>query len=115
MLRSLALALGLAAGALPATAHAGPSHASAPRLTVQPALPSADRIQTWIRDRIGDEASTELRVCVAGDGHVTSVRVLHPSSYAPFDRAVVKDVRAWRFAAAGVPRCLPATIVYQAR
>lgn len=115
MLRPLALALALAAGALPTTAHADHLRVRAPRLAVQPELPSVDRIQTWIRDRIGDEASTELRVCIATDGRVTSVSVLRPSSYLPFDRAVMQDVRAWRFAAAAVPRCLPTTIVYQAR
>lgn len=109
-MRTILLALALASTALPAAAFAGPAHQ--PRLVTQPELPSADRIKTWIRDRIGDEATTKVQLCLATDGHVSSARVLRGSAYPPFDRAVMHDVLAWRFAAAGAPRCMPATIVY---
>jgi TonB family protein len=90
---------------LPALAFAS----SAPRSAE---LPSADRIAPWIRAHVGDRVSDQVRVCVATDGHVTSVRLVRPSSYSAFDNAVVTDVAQWKFAPVAEPRCMVRTVEY---
>jgi TonB family protein len=101
LLSALALAV-----AVPASAD--------PRSVDNPSLPSVDHIAAWVRQAVGDHASVDLRLCTDGDGNVTSVELLRSSSYAPFDRAVVKDVAKWQFAASGEAQCAKKTISYDA-
>jgi len=102
---ALVLVLGIAA---PATALAGR------KLADTPELPSADRIDPWIRARFGAIASVDLRVCTASDGHVVSVDLLRGSSLPAFDRAVVTDVKAWQFEP-GPASCARTTVMYHTR
>jgi TonB family protein len=83
-----------------------------PRPVESPSLPSADRIAAWVRASVGDHPSVDVRLCTDSDGRVTSVELLRSSSYEPFDRAVLKDVAAWRFAASGDAQCAKKTIAY---
>jgi TonB family protein len=106
MSRIAASLLTLIAFATPAIAQLRPADA--------PSLPSADRIAPWIREKLGDHASADVRVCVAGDGHVTSIALVHTSQYDAFDRAVLKDVASWHFEATGDARCRTTTISYDA-
>jgi TonB family protein len=94
--------------AISSTAFAGP------RLTEAPALPSADRIAPWIRDRVGLTAKAELQVCAARDGHVTSVKLVRGSGYDAFDRAVMTDIRDWQYSADSIPKCTLVRISYLA-
>lgn len=87
---------------------------AAPRPLAEPSLPSADRIAPWIRANAGDHVKADIRLCIAPDGHVTSVAMVRGSSYAPFDRAVMTDVAEWQFAATGDSRCTKTTIAYDA-
>ena len=97
--------LTVAALAVPAAAALAPE---------SPSLPSADRIAPYIRERLGDHASADVRVCIAGDGHVTSIALVQSSSFDRFDDAVLKDVQSWHFAATGDARCAKTTVEYDA-
>ena len=77
-------------------------------------LPSVDRIASWVRVSAGDQVSLDVRVCTDGDGRVTSLELLRSSGYEPFDRAALKDVAKWRFAASGDAQCAKKTISYDA-
>ena len=93
----------------PAAAFAGPRPAEPSN------LPSADRIAPWIKDRIGDVAAVDMRVCVATDGHVMSVKLLQGSTYDAFDRAALKDVATWQYEPKRVPLCTRTHVEYHAR
>lgn len=66
-----------------------------------PRLPSADRIARRIRTELGEVASAEVRMCVAGDGRVQGVQIVRGSAFAAFDQALVHDVAEWQFS--GMP------------
>ena len=104
------LAVLVLAAAVPATAFA-----AIPKMTDAPSLPSADRIAPYIKQKLGSTASADVRLCIAADGHVTSVGIVKGSTYTPFDNAVMRDVSDWRFAASDVDRCLKTTIAYHAK
>jgi TonB family protein len=84
------------------------------KLVEPPMTHHADRLAPWIRDRVGLTAKADLRVCAATDGHVTSVTLVHGSGYEAFDRAVMTDVREWRYGADSIPRCTLVKISYLA-
>jgi TonB family protein len=65
---------------------------------VNPHLPSADEHLTQIREDAGDVATARVRFCVAPDGHVDSVNLLHRSSSPAYDWALIEDVARWQFA-----------------
>jgi TonB family protein len=65
---------------------------------VNPHLPSADEHLTQIREDVGDVASARVRFCIAPDGHVDSVNMLHRSSSPLYDWALMQDVARWQFA-----------------
>jgi hypothetical protein len=88
--------------------------AAAPRLAQAPELPSADRLQSYVRDQIGTIAKLDLRVCVAADGHVQSVNLLHGTKLPQFDRAVMTDVTNWRYTTDAIPRCVITKLEYAA-
>ena len=85
-----------------------------PKLAEPATLRHADRLAPWIRDRVGLTAKADLRVCAAADGHVTSVTLVHGSGYQAFDRAVMTDVRDWRYSSDSIPRCTLLKISYLA-
>jgi TonB family protein len=64
-------------------------------------LPSADRIHGRIKFLLGDSVTASVRVCVAPSGQVSNVKLVHGSSYAQFDQALMTDAREWKFAAKG--------------
>ena len=93
----------------PAVAFAGP------KLAEEPQLPSADRLAPWIKDRVGNKVAVDMRVCLAADGHVSSVTLIKGSTYGAFDRAAMKDVASWRYEPKAIPRCMPTHVEYHAR
>ncbi len=103
LLFAAALALGISSTA-----------GATPRLAQEPELHRADRLQPYVRDRIGTIAKVDLRVCVAADGHVRSVNLLHGTKLPQFDRAVMTDVTDWRYTKDSIPRCVIETVEYHA-
>jgi len=94
---------------------------SAPRAfprPIEPALPDVDRMAHQIRARFGDDATAALDLCVSPAGRVTKVALARKSSFDAFDRAVLRDVARWQFAAmpgpASLEVCDRATIAYRA-
>ncbi len=85
-----------------------------PRLAQAPELHHADRLQPYVRDQIGTIAKVDLRVCVAADGHVKSVNLLHGTKLAKFDHAVMTDVSDWRYTTDSIPRCVIEKVEYHA-
>lgn len=79
------------------------------------ALPSADRIAPYIKQKLGNNASADVQLCVAADGHVTKVGILKGSTFAAFDKAVVHDVGDWQFAKGTATRCVKTTIAYHVK
>lgn len=78
--------------------------------------PSIDRIAATVRAALGDAATAELDLCIAVDGSVASAKISHSSSLAPFDQALLRDARSWRFATmpgpASLQSCRRATVRY---
>src|SRR5262245_58505879 len=56
---------------------------------VNPRLPSADRIAPEVRARLGETASSALRLCVSPTGRVTDVALVESSGFDRFDAAVL--------------------------
>ena len=103
------LAAAALAIAVPASAFA------APRLAGDASLPSADRIDPYIKAKLGDVASADINLCIAPDGHVTSVAIVKSSTYTAFDNAIMRDVSDWRFVASDADRCMRTTIAYHTK
>jgi hypothetical protein len=85
---------------------------------VNPHLPSADEHFTQIREDAGDVASARVRFCIAPDGHVDSVNMLHASSSPLYNWALMRDVARWQFAGeerspSPAETCETATISYR--
>lgn len=76
-------------------------------------LPSADR------SRLSGTHSADVRLCVSPDGAVQSIDLERRSGSSEFDRALARDVRAWRFepfrAPAGIKVCERITVSYVGR
>lgn len=87
--------------------------AAFPALREDVALPSADQAAIHMQRILGDSAQAEIKVCVDDRGDVTSTSLVKSSGMAAYDRAVLDDVKAWKFEApAGTGHCEDATIVY---
>ena len=87
---------------------------ASPRLVQEPELHNADRLQSYVRDEIGTKAKLDLRVCVAADGHVQRVDLVHGTKLPQFDRAVMTDVASWRYSTDSIPRCVITKLTYTA-
>jgi hypothetical protein len=79
-------------------------------------LPTADLQFHRIWDEAGDTASADIRLCIAPDGHVTSVGLVRGSSSTTYNQALVNDAADWRFDNPTTPpspmHCEVATVVY---
>ena len=62
-----------------------------------PQLPSANRMHRVILSELGGVASVDVRLCIAPDGHVQGLSLVHGSSLAEFDAAVLHDAVDWQF------------------
>ena len=81
-------------------------------------LPSADAMSFRVRDRLGDEPSVKVDMCVAPDGKVRSIALVSGTTMEMFDQAVLRDAATWQFAASEVSAaeaCTRTTIVYRPR
>lgn len=119
---ALALALPLAACASTAVTR-GPSVADEPRagveldlvageattasfparLTEASSPRAADRLAHRVDVELGGTARADLRLCVGGDGAVTSATVARSSGIAALDTAFVDEARTWRYEALAAP------------
>jgi TonB family protein len=119
---ALALALPLAACASSAVTR-GPSVADEPRAGTQldlvtgeatnPSFPArlteastpraADRLAHRVDVELGGQARANLRLCVGGDGSVTSATVAKSSGIDALDAAFVDEAKSWRYAALASP------------
>ena len=88
-----------AAPRIESTAPAGTARVSPVAKDLQ--LPSADRMARQIRTELGDVASADVRMCVAVDGRVQNVQIVHGSRLTEFDQALVHDIADWQFS--GMP------------
>ena len=108
-----ALMIGMSLAAC-ATGGAGLDRQAAPRAAVRfdttsvdseavfptaknPQLPSANRIDRVIKSELGGVASVDVRLCIAPYGHVQGLSLVHGSSLAEFDAAVLHDAVDWQF------------------
>lgn len=119
---ALALALPLAACASTAVTR-GPSVADEPRagveldlvatdattasfparLTEASSPRAADRLAHRVVVELGGNARADLRLCVGGDGAVTSATVARSSGIPALDTAFVDEARTWQYAALAAP------------
>lgn len=119
---AVALALPLAACAS-TTVTRGPSVADEPRAGIEldlvageataPSFPArlteasspraADRLAHRVDAELGGQARADLRLCVGGDGSVTSATVARSSGIAALDTAFVDEAKGWRYAALASP------------
>jgi TonB family protein len=92
---------------------------SAFRSTGDLQLPSADAMSIRIRERLGDEPAVKVDLCLGADGRVSSVALVRGTTMEMFDRAVLRDVATWQFAATAAPpsekACQRKRIVYHPR
>ncbi|MBA3457460.1 MAG: hypothetical protein H0T42_30545 [Deltaproteobacteria bacterium] len=79
-------------------------------------LPGADRLASQIRYELGETASVDVRLCVAG-GRVASIAITRSSQLPAFDESVMSDAKSWQFAGmpgpANLRTCEQATITYR--
>lgn len=113
--------MGLEPGAAPSARiqfEARASSGTTPRLPalIDPQLPSVDRIAHQVRARLGDTATASVELCVSAAGKVSKVELVRGADYARFNRALLRDVERWQFAAMPGPStlqaCDTATISY---
>lgn len=80
-------------------------------------IPGADRLARWIDLEHGGAVSTAIRVCVAPNGLVGDVELLHSSGMAEFDEAVLRTAANWQYARFDAPKqtllCQKATVAYK--
>jgi TonB family protein len=73
------------------------------RLTAVSSSPAADRLAHRVEVELGGQARADLRLCVGGDGAVTSASVAESSGIAALDAAFVDAARGWRYEALAAP------------
>lgn len=85
----------------------------------QPSTPrAADRLAPRVVAELGGEARADLRLCVGGDGSVTSAKIAHGSGIDELDAAFVTEAQSWRYeplAAADKTACQKVEISYRVR
>lgn len=91
--------------------------ASAPvRTTAATTPPAADRLAHQVQVELGGIARTDLRLCVGGDGSVTSARVARSSGISELDDVLTQAALGWRYqplAAADAKACHNVEISYR--
>jgi TonB family protein len=91
----------------------GPSFPA--RLTEATTPRAADRLAHRVNVELGGEAHADLRLCVGGDGSVTSATVARSSGIDALDAAFVDEAKSWRYealAAADKTACQKVEISY---
>jgi TonB family protein len=85
----------------------------------QPSTPrAADRLAPRVVAELGGEARADLRLCVGGDGSVTSAKIAHGTGIDELDAAFVSEAQSWRYeplAAADKVACQKVEISYRVR
>jgi TonB family protein len=93
--------------------------ATFPARLTQPTTPrAADRLAHRVTSELGGVARADLRLCVGGDGNVTSATVAHSSGIDALDAAFVDEARSWRYeplAAIDKQACQKVEISYRVR
>ncbi len=88
------------------------------RLTTPVAPRSADRLSHRVTSELGGQARAHLRLCVGGDGAVSSAAVARSSGITALDAAFVDEARSWRYeplAARDATACQHVEISYRVR
>ena len=96
--------------AAPATFPARLTQASTPR--------AANRLAHRVTAELGGEARADLRLCVGGDGTVTSATIANSSGIEALDAAFVDEAKTWRYEAllaADKSACQKVEISYRVR
>ncbi len=87
-----------------------------PARVTEPATPrAADRLAHRVNVELGGTARADLRLCVGGDGNVTSATVARSSGIDALDAAFVDEAKSWRYqslAAADQTACQKVEISY---
>lgn len=83
------------------------------------AAPTANRqLSHQIRTELGGQARADLKLCIGGDGAVTSADVMETSGIEALDAAFVDEAKSWRYAplaAADENACQTVQISYVVR
>ena len=77
----------------------------------------ADRLAHRVAAELGGQAHARLRLCVGGDGAVTSAELARGSGIAELDAALVDEARRWRYeplALASATACQQVELSYRA-
>ena len=91
---------------------------SFPARLTQPATPrAADRLAHRVTAELGGEARADLRLCVGGDGSVTSAKVARGTGIDELDAAFIDEAKSWRYEplAADKTTCQKVEISYRVR
>jgi TonB family protein len=93
--------------------------ASIPQRAAPAAAPQASRrLVHQVDVELGGRARADLRLCVGGDGGVTSAAVIRSSGIAAFDDALLTAARDWRYVPLAAPEaqaCHVARVSYRVR
>jgi TonB family protein len=95
------------------------AEATFPARLTQPATPrAANRVAHRVTAELGGIARADLRLCVGGDGAVTSATVANSSGIDELDAAFVDEAKSWRYeplAASDKSACQKVEISYRVR
>ncbi len=93
--------------------------ATFPARLTQPATPrAADRLAHRVTSELGGLARADLRLCVGGDGNVTSATIASSTGITELDAAFVDEAKSWRYeplAAVDRQACQKVEISYHVR
>lgn len=93
--------------------------ATFPARLTQPQTPrAADRLAHRVNAELGGLARADLRLCVGGDGAVTSATIATSSGIDALDAAFVDEAKSWRYeplAVADKSACQKVEISYRVR
>lgn len=95
------------------------AEATYPARLTQPETPrAADRLAHRVTAELGGEARADLRLCVGGDGTVTSAKIARGTGISELDAAFVDEAKGWRYeplAASDRSACQKVEISYRVR
>lgn len=115
------------AGCAATTPNATAPNATAPKVVRKGKMPkriqgkislaSVQDTQMMMLDR-AQEVLLKVRLCVAPDGSVSDAKLVAPSGYDGYDKAVVDSIKAWRYqpykAAKNMRMCKTVRVQYNA-